>query len=147
MADEKNSKKIAFEYINSADAREKIPVLQLQIKNPFIKPVDNPWIDAALDTGYDGGLLIPPKLYQELELHKIEFPIDQWDIGETISGEIMILQAALAQIKILGLNRLIELRIETFPGNQKKVLGLNGIKTLLLCLNGPKEKIEICTHD
>jgi len=142
MENKKNTKKVEFQYINTENAREKIPILRLKIVTPYKRHPDE-WLEAFLDTGYDGGLLIPPELYKEAELHKIELPIDQWDIGETVTGEMTLLQASLAKIEIKGFDKLIELRIETFKGNQEVILGLNGIRTLLLCLNGPKKCVEI----
>ncbi|MHA1799153.1 MAG: hypothetical protein ACTSVY_11980 [Candidatus Helarchaeota archaeon] len=142
MANETNSKKIIFKYKQTENARLLIPILTLKIINPF-KDDETDWMDAIVDTGYDGGLLVPLKTYMEAELNKIELPIDYWDVGESISGEITLLQAALALVKIKGMKKLIELKIETFNKNQEVIIGLNGIRNILLCLDGQKNELYI----
>jgi len=43
-----------------------------------------------LDTGYDGELLLPYKLYQGLALYQWEYPEEYWAVGKTVSGEMIL---------------------------------------------------------
>jgi predicted aspartyl protease len=142
MANKKNIDEIEFEYRATETSRERRPIVELRIVTPF-KTYPNDWLEAVLDTGYDGGLIVPLKLYKEAELEKAELPVEYWDVGESLTGDMMLLQAALANIEIKGLDNLQELRIETFKGNEEVVLGLNGINVLFLCLDGPNGILRI----
>ena len=140
MADETRSDKIALPYSLDENRREKLPVIRLKIVTPY-KAYPAQWLDALIDTGFDGGLLIPPDHYRNAGLAATELPVEDWDIAESITGGTTLLQAAIAEVKIQGLEKAIELRIETFQGNTAILLGLNGIKTLFLCFDGPNQII------
>jgi predicted aspartyl protease len=140
LADETRSSKIVLQYSLDENRREKLPVVRLKIKTPY-REYPLQWLEALIDTGYDGGLLIPPDHYRNAGLAATELPVEDWDIAESITGGTTLLQAAIAEINIQGLEKSIELRIETFQGNTAILLGLNGIKTLFLCLDGPNQTI------
>ncbi len=140
MADETRSDKIALQYSFDENRRERLPIVRLKIITPY-KEYPAQWLDALIDTGYDGGLLIPPAHYRNAGLAASEIPVEDWDIAESITGGTTLLQAAIAEVKIQGLEKSVELRIETFQGNTAILLGLNGIRTLFLCLDGPNQTI------
>jgi predicted aspartyl protease len=142
LADETRSGKIVLQYILDENRREKLPVIGLKIITPY-REYPAQWLDVLIDTGYDGGLLIPPDQYRNAGLAGTELPVEDWDIAESITGGTTLLQAAIARVKIQGLEKSIELRVETFQGNTASLLGLNGIKTLFLCLDGPNQTIVL----
>jgi len=137
-----HSEELTIEYKEIESIRTKIPIIGLKIITPY-KTFPTGWLDALLDTGYDGGLLIPFEIYKKAELQKIELPVDHWDVGEAITGNIILLQTAIGKISIKGLKTLIELPIETFEGCQEILLGLEGIKNIMLYLDGPNQALTL----
>jgi len=100
-------------------------------------------MDALLDTGYDGGLLIPFERYREANLQQTELPVEDWDIAEAVNGRLILLQAASSRMRIKGLQGSFDIRIETFQDNTTTLIGLNGIKSLLISLDGSKEVLKV----
>ncbi len=141
MATEEN-KEVIFKYLSFENRRENLPVIRIKL---IIAGIEYPekWLNAILDTGYDGGLLIPFDQYREAKLQYTEIPIEDWDIGESVNGRLMLLQAAYSRRKIEGIQKLFGIRIETFQGNESTLLGLNAIKRLLVILDGPMELSKI----
>lgn len=62
MANEKVNHDITFAYKEEENSRELLPKIELKIITPYLEYPDD-WLEAILDTGYDGGLLIPIELY------------------------------------------------------------------------------------
>jgi hypothetical protein len=94
-----------------------------------------------LDTGYDGGLLLPYKLYQDLALYRWEYPEEYWPVGKTVSGEIIELMLAKGQVLIPRWNVALEVFIETFEGNAEFLLGRGFIRKFRVLLDGPGNKV------
>jgi len=140
LADETHSDKVAIEYQTDENRREKLPIIKVKIITPY-QEYPGQWLEVLLDTGYDGGLLIPLDHFRNAGLSITELPVEEWDIAESITGETTLLQAAIANVRIDGIDDLFELRIETYQGNTALLLGLNGIKELFLCLDGPNQRL------
>jgi len=94
-----------------------------------------------LDTGYDGELLLPYKLYQGLTLYQWEYPEEYWPVGKTVSGEIIELILAKGQVLIPRWNVALEVFIETFEGNGEFLLGRSFIRKFKVLLDGPGNKV------
>lgn len=94
-----------------------------------------------LDTGYDGELLLPYKLYQDLALYQWEYPEEYWSVGKTVSGEILELILAKGQVLIPRWNVALEVFIETFEGNEELLLGRSFIRKFKVLLDGPGNKV------
>lgn len=94
-----------------------------------------------LDTGYDGELLLPYKLYQDLALYQWEYPEEYWPVGKTVSGEIIELILAKGQVLIPKWNVALEVFIETFEGNSELLLGRSFIRKFKVLLDGPGNKV------
>jgi len=94
-----------------------------------------------LDTGYDGELLLPYKLYQDLALYQWEYPEEYWPVGKTVSGEIIELILAKGQVLIPRWNIALEVFIETFEGNEELLLGRSFIRKFKVLLDGPSNKV------
>ena len=94
-----------------------------------------------LDTGYDGELLLPYKLYQDLAFYRWEYPEEYWPIGKTVSGEIIELILAKGQVLIPKWNVALEVFIETFEGNGELLLGRSFIRKFKVLLDGPGNKV------
>ena len=94
-----------------------------------------------LDTGYDGELLLPYKLYQGLTLYQWEYPEEYWPVGKTVSGEIIELILAKGQVLIPRWNVALEVFIETFEGNGEFLPGRSFIRKFKVLLDGPGNKV------
>ena len=94
-----------------------------------------------LDTGYDGELLLPYKLYQDLALYQWEYPEEYWPVGKTVSGEMIELILAKGQVLIPRWNVALEVFIETFEGNEELLLGRSFIRKFKVLLDGPGNKV------
>ena len=94
-----------------------------------------------LDTGYDGELLLPYKLYQDLAFYRWEYPEEYWPVGKTVSGEIIELILAKGQVLIPKWNVALEVFIETFEGNGELLLGRSFIRKFKVLLDGPGNKV------
>jgi predicted aspartyl protease len=94
-----------------------------------------------LDTGYDGELLLPSKLYRSLALYQWEYPEEYWPVGKTVSGEIIELILAKGQVLIPRWNVALEVFIETFEGNEEFLLGRSFIRKFKVLLDGPGNQV------
>ena len=86
-----------------------------------------------LDTGYDGELLVPWQLYDELRLYRWEYPQRFWAQGHTVSGAtIQLCLSEGGEIPRANVKR--QVFIDSFAGNEEFLLGrafLNGLQVLL----------------
>lgn len=94
----------------------------------------------TIDTGYDGGLLVPFELYAELGLFKWERPEEDWALGETVAGQTVVLPAADAEVLIPALGIAIPVMVETFWDNQAFLVGLQFMRRYKWLLDGPADR-------
>ena len=130
---ENESKDTRWDYLEM-DGRTKVPIIQAEliIANKSYK------YTFVLDTGYDGEILVPYVIYNELKLHRYELPRNLWSIGETISGERVSLVMAICKVRVQKFD--FECLVETFKGNNEFLVGLSFIKKFITTLHGKKEK-------
>ena len=130
---ENEKKKICWEYLDIG-ARAQAPIIQAEL----IVANKREKYTFVVDTGYDGSLLIPYSIYKELELKRYELPKNLWDVGETVSGEIIPLIASLCKVKI-G-NTVFETTVETFEGNKEFLAGISFLDKFITTLEGDTKR-------
>ncbi len=115
---------------------------------PFVKAVlHNPLgdksikIDLVIDTGFQGGVLIPLHTYIDLELNLFEEPKI---IAQTAIGSKIELRASKVLVEINGLNILC--RAYTTLGVRKPLLGREVLKKTGL-LYRPPDKLRIGVNE
>lgn len=94
-----------------------------------------------VDTGFDGGLLIPTTLYKKLGFRKYEHPASEFPILETPTGMVLKIKSAPAKLCIDNLK--IDIDVWTMPDCNEILLGLEVLEKLFLKLNGPEKVLEI----
>ncbi|MFQ5342111.1 MAG: hypothetical protein ACE5F6_11255 [Anaerolineae bacterium] len=112
--------------------------LQLRTRDGLVYPPDE--LRVTIDTGYDGGLLVPFELYAELGLFKWERPEEDWALGETVAGQTVVLPAADAEVLIPALGIAIPVMVETFWDNQAFLVGLQFMRRYKWLLDGPADR-------
>ncbi|MBS7249146.1 MAG: hypothetical protein KIH08_00935 [Candidatus Freyarchaeota archaeon] len=107
-------------------------------------PVEGP-LSAMVDTAFDGYLIIPLSIFQELRLDQYEVPPDLIENTETFSGEIIKLRTSLALVEIKGLLEK-QVEIDTHENCQEPLLGRLFLENLVTPLDGPKRKTTVSTQ-
>jgi len=102
-------------------------------------------LSAMVDTGFDGYLIIPINIFQELRLDQYEVPPDLIEVTETFSGETIKLRTSLAIVEIQGLLEK-QVEIDTHENCQEPLLGRLFLENLVTTLNGPKRKTKVSTQ-
>lgn len=109
--------------------------LQLRTYDGLIYPPDE--LQVTIDTGYDGEILVPSDIYADLSLFKWEQPEEDWGIGQTISGQTLVLPAADAEILIPKLDTAVPVLAETFLDNEEFLIGMGFLQRYRWLLDGP----------
>ncbi len=94
-----------------------------------------------VDTGFEGGILIPTRLYKKLGFGKYEYPASEFPILETAAGMVLKIRSAPAKLCIENLK--IDIDVWTMPDCNEILLGLEVLDKLMLNLNGPEKVLEI----
>ncbi len=94
-----------------------------------------------VDTGFEGDLLIPYRMYRELGFLKREHPISEFPFIETATGMSAKIRSAPAKLCIGTIA--VDIDVWTMPECGEVLLGLDVLNRLLLKLNGPERTLEI----
>ena len=134
-----------WSYVTDKTSGVKYPVIGVAIENPVTGKVfpDEGEILASVDTGYEGFLLIPERVYNDMGFTLAEMEKDCWAVGETITGQEIELITAYATIKIPALKIEIKGQVETFKGNNEFIAGLSLLERLRVLLDGPRKKLVV----
>lgn len=103
----------------------------------------NGTIDALIDTGYDGYLVIPLKIFNILNLISSEFVKDYLTRAETITGENVELQTSLGYVEIPQLDLILSIEIDTTSFCSEILIGRQLLEQLLVTLNGPQHELIV----
>ena len=111
------------------------------IKATLVSSSKKEELTMIVDTGFDGHLLIPSRLYKKLGFQKYEHPVSEFPILETVAGMVMKIRSAPANIYIGDLK--IDIDVWTMPDCDEILLGNEALDELLLKLDGPEKTLEI----
>ena len=125
----------------SREREPPIPVLDIKIFSPFSG--DFIEVTAFIDTGFDGGILIPFNLFEKLQLNLVEEPYPAQGVFPT--GLTTSLHEAL--VKVETCNMRFTVHAYSTPFINKKLVGRELLNKLILTLNGPKKELEIKIPD
>ncbi len=125
--------KYDYEIIN-----EKLhPVINGTLIGPSRKEV----LSMIVDTGFEGHILIPSRLYKKFGFQKYEHSPSEFPILETVAGMAIKIRSAPAKLIIEDLQ--IDIDVWTMPECNEILLGLEVLDELVLKLNGPEKVLEI----
>lgn len=102
-------------------------------------------LNAMVDTGFDGYLIIPVNIFHELRLDAYEVPPDLIEVTETFSGESIKLRTSQAIVEIQGLLEK-QVEIDTHENCSEPLLGRLFLQNLITTLNGLKRKTTVSTQ-
>ena len=111
------------------------------IKGTLIGPSKNEELAMIVDTGFEGHILIPTRLYKKLGFFKYEHSTSEFPILETLAGMVLKIRSAPAKLCIENLK--IDIDVWTMPDCNEILLGLEVLDELLLKLNGPEKVLEL----
>jgi len=100
-----------------------------------------------LDTGYDGELLVPWQLYEELRLYRWEYPQRFWAQGHTVSGETIQLYLSEGRVEIPRTHIRRQVLIDSFVGNTEFLLGRAFLRGLQVLLDGQTDRTCLSTSE
>jgi len=112
------------------------PIYEIEL-NLFLTAKGN-WHSTPLkfivDTGFDGDILIAEDIFESLGFFMFEEASEDWDMGETISGEHLILRSSFSEVQLN--DSCFHVRVETFPDNKENLVGRGLLNHLLSEING-----------
>ncbi|MCY3412825.1 MAG: hypothetical protein INQ03_14405 [Candidatus Heimdallarchaeota archaeon] len=104
-------------------------------------------LEAMIDTGYDGNILIPRYIYDKLGLFQFEFPEDQKALVETASGEIISLTMANAIIELPDIEFKLIVTVDTFDTAAEVLVGRQFLEVFIATLNGIDQTLTLSMDD
>ncbi|MEX2725018.1 MAG: hypothetical protein Q6367_014090 [Candidatus Freyarchaeota archaeon] len=140
-------KEKTWNYTTPPNSRVPAPYIEIVVYNldrSLKYPVEGT-LSAMVDTGFDGYLIIPFNIFQELRLDQYEVPPDLIETTETFSGEIIKLRTSLALVEIKGLLEK-QVEIDTHENCQEPLLGRLFLENLVTILDGLKRKTTVSTQ-
>jgi len=111
------------------------------IKGSIVGPSGNEELIMIVDTGFEGSLLIPSRLYKKLGFLKREHPVSEFPTLETVSGMVLKIRSAPAKLCIENLK--LDIDVWTMSDCSEILLGIDVLNELSLKLNGPEKVLEI----
>lgn len=131
-------------YLIPSSSSVPAPFLEIEISDLLDKKKRT--VQALIDTGYDGELLIPINLYRELNLGSFESSTEKTMIAETLTGEPIDLRSSVGTVRLLSLDISITSIIDTNEKFDEIIIGRIFLENFILSLNGCKKQllIEIC---
>jgi len=132
---------VKFSYKKPAISDVKAPYLPLIISDPLERvKIES---QGLVDTGYDGELIIPMNMYDELSLNAYEFNIDSISMVETASGERLELLSASGAVSIKGSEVQVIITIDSHEKCNEVIIGRKFIESYVTTLNGPAAEIIV----
>ncbi|MCK4847873.1 MAG: hypothetical protein KAT16_02485 [Candidatus Heimdallarchaeota archaeon] len=113
------------------------PFLKISVGDPFSEKSIS--FDALIDTGYDGNLIVPYYVFNQLDLFRFQYPEEIEAVGEMLSGDKISLTSAEASICIENTEYEFIVLIDTFESCNEVLVGREFINSFILTLNGPNK--------
>ncbi|MFX0209918.1 MAG: hypothetical protein ACFFDT_28315 [Candidatus Hodarchaeota archaeon] len=133
--------KTSFNYQKPAISDVLAPYLKITISDPF--EGNKIEVNALLDTGFDGEILIPIKIYEDLNLQAFEFSQDILSFAETASGERLELLSASGAITLSGINVTIIVIIDSHSHCQEVLIGRKFLESYNTSMKGQDAIVEL----
>nr|MDO8082671.1 hypothetical protein [Candidatus Freyarchaeota archaeon] len=123
------------------------PYIEIVVYNPerSLKYPSKGTLNAMIDTGFDGYLITPINIFNELKLDDYEIPQELIETTEIFTGERMKLRTSLAIVEIPGLLQK-QIEIDTHKNCQEPLLGRLFLEKLITTLDGLKRKITVTSQ-
>ena len=96
-------------------------------------------IQALIDTGFDGNILLPMNIFEELDLFRFQYP-QGTDRGEFITGESVELLTAEASLIFEILDIEFILTVNALKEATEVLIGREILNTVMMHLDGPKKE-------
>lgn len=121
------------------------PFLPIRIFNEPKQAVYPPKesVEALIDTGYDGYLIVPSKIFNDLKLNSSRIPQDEVLKAETITGDNLELITAFGHLELPDLNLIVAIEIDTTTHCSEILIGRRLLESLIIRLNGPKKELIV----
>ena len=134
-----------YKYKKPAISEVEAPFLPIKIYNEPKKAAYPPKesVEALIDTGYDGYLIIPTKIFYDLKLNSSRIPQDQVLKAETITGDNLELITAFGHLELPDLNLIFAIEIDTTTHCSEILIGRRLLENLIIRLNGPKKELRV----
>ena len=134
-----------FGYKKPTISEVEAPFLHIKIYNETKKIVypQNSAVDALIDTGYDGYLIIPSRIFSDLKLFSSRIPQDELIKAETVTGDTIELITAFGHLELPDLNLIFSIEIDTTSYCSEILIGRRLLESLIIKLNGPEKKLII----
>jgi predicted aspartyl protease len=117
------------------------PVIEIVLKDLLgNNPVK---INALLDTGYDGYLIVPPTIYERVGLSKYELDLDMVPPLETVGGERIIIRSSNGLVHIEGFSDDILCEIDSHATCIEALIGRQLLAIFCCTLDGPSELLSL----
>lgn len=90
-----------------------------------------------LDTGYSEDILVPYSLFETLNLGHWRLPQTPAATGTTVTGQVIHLLAAWADVAVPRTGEQYRVIVQTFDGNARFLLGRAFLRRFKVLLDGP----------
>lgn len=136
-----------YRYKKPAISEVEAPFIPVKIYNETKRLVypPNKSIDALIDTGYDGYLVIPLNIYNDLMLNSSRIPQDAVSKAETVTGDNIELITAFGHLELPDLNLVFAIEIDTLAFCSEILIGRRFLESLIIKLDGPEKITHLLT--
>jgi predicted aspartyl protease len=97
-------------------------------------------LEVTIDTGFDGVILVPERVYKDLQLFRLEKPVSEWSTAETLTGEELALPSSSAIVELPDLDFRAQASVETFSGNIEYLIGMGLLEQFVTIIDGRKRE-------
>jgi clan AA aspartic protease len=134
-----------YKYKRPIISEVEAPYLPIKIYNETKKIMypQKESVEALIDTGYDGYLIVPSKIFNDLKLNSSRIPQDEVLKAETITGDNIELITALGHCELPDMKLIFSIEIDTTTYCSEILIGRRLLESLIIKLNGPNKELNI----